>query len=75
MISAVRNVSRDYKLPGRETVRGPLLDNFFENNTKNQRDKLLNGADKYKLHFKGYGATIKDTPLINILAGEVHLPV
>ena len=29
MISAVRNVSRDYNMPGRETVRGLLLDEFF----------------------------------------------
>ena len=51
MISAARNVSRDYKMPGRETVRGPLLDNCFENNIKNQREKLINGADIYGLHF------------------------
>ena len=49
MISASRNVSRYYKLPGSETVQGPLLDNCFENHIK--------------------------TPLLNILAGGVHLPV
>ena len=43
MISADRNISSDYKMPGRETVRGLLLDNFFENYMKNQREKLLNG--------------------------------
>ena len=35
MISAARNVSRDYNLPGRETVQGPLFDNCFEDHTKN----------------------------------------
>ena len=30
MIRAARNVSRDYNLPGRETVRGQLLDFFLE---------------------------------------------
>ena len=44
MISYARNVSRDYKLPGRDRVRGPLLDNCSDNNIKNQREKLLNGA-------------------------------
>ena len=44
MISATRNVSRDHKLQGWETVRGPLLDNFVENHIKNQREKLLNRA-------------------------------
>ena len=29
IISAARNVSRNYKLPGRETVPWPLLDNCF----------------------------------------------
>ena len=71
MISSTRNVSRDYKLPGRETVQGPLLDNCFENHIKNQREKLLNGADIYGLHFQGDGATIKDTTLLNIFSGGV----
>ena len=29
----------------------------------------------YVLCFQGDGATIKDTPLLNILAGGVYLPV
>ena len=44
MISAARNVSRSYKLPGRETVQGPLLDKKFENHIKNQCENLLNGS-------------------------------
>ena len=74
MIRAYRNVSRDYKLPGRETVRGPLIDNCFDNHTKNQNEKLLNGADIYGFNFQGYCETIKDTPLLNILAGGGYLP-
>ena len=45
MVSAARNVPRDYKLPGRETVRGVFLDNCFDNHIKNQSEKLLNGAE------------------------------
>ena len=75
MISAARNVSRDYKLPDMETVRGMQLGKFFENHIKNQREKLLNGADIYELHFQGDGETIKDTPLLNILAVGVYLPM
>ena len=75
MISAIRNVSRYYKLPGRETVRGALPDNCFENHTKNQLEKLLNEAEIYGLHFQGDGATIKETPLLNILTGCLYLPV
>ena len=75
MISSDRNFSRDYNLQGRETVQGTLLDNYFESHTKNQHEKLLNGADIYGLHCKGDDATIKDTHLLNILAGGVYLPV
>ena len=56
-------------------MRGPFLDNVFDNDTKNQREKLLNGAETYGLHFQGDGATIKETTLINILAGRFYLPV
>ena len=52
-----------------------MLDNCFENHIKNQREKLLNGADIYGLHFQGDGATIKDTLLLNILDGGGYLPV
>ena len=73
-ISASINLSRYYKLPGREMVQGTLLDNCFENNINNQLEKLLNGVYIYGLYFQGDGATIKDKPLLNILAGVVHLP-
>ena len=52
-----------------------MLDNFFDNHIKDQHEKFLNGADIYGLHFQGDGATIKDTPLLNILAEVVYLPV
>ena len=48
---------------------------FFCDHIKNQREKLLNRADIYGLHFQGDCATIKDTPLLNILAAGVYLPV
>ena len=53
----------------------PLLDNCFDNHIKNQREKLLNGADIYGIHFQGDGAKIKETPLLNIFAGGVYLHV
>ena len=52
-----------------------MSDNCFDNHIKNQREKFLTGADIYGLHFQGDGATIKDTPLLNILAGGVYLPM
>ena len=52
-----------------------MLDNCFDNHIKNQHDRLLNEADIYGLRFQGDSATIKDTLLLNILAGRVELPV
>ena len=51
MIRAARNVSMYYKLTGRETVRGPFLDNCFENHIHNQCEKLLNRKDIYGINF------------------------
>ena len=56
-------------------MQGPLLEFFFENHINNQCEKLLNRADIHRLHVQCDGAKIKDTPLINILSGEVYLPV
>ena len=75
MISTARNISRDYKLPGREKVQGTLLDNCFENHIKNQRENLINGVDIYGLHFQGDGTTTNDTTLLNILYGGVYIHV
>ena len=75
MIGTSRNVSSDYKPPGRETVLGPLIDNCFDNNIKNQREKLLNRTDIYGLHFQGDSATIKENLFLNILCGKFYLPV
>ena len=56
-------------------MQGLLLDNVFENHIKNKRDKLLNEAYIYGLHFQGDCATIKGTTLLNILVGGVYLTV
>ena len=52
-----------------------MINKCFGNNIKKQREKFLNGADIYGIHFQGDGETINDTPLLNILSGGVHLPV
>ena len=36
IVSAARNVSRYYKLSGRETVQGLLIDKCFDNHINNQ---------------------------------------
>ena len=43
----------------------PLLYNCFENNTKNQREKFLNGKDIYGLHFQGDGEALIGMTIFN----------
>ena len=63
-----------YNLMGRETVKGALFDKCFGNHIKNKCEKLINMAEIYGLHFKGDGATIKETPsLIFYLGGFTYL--
>ena len=56
-------------------MRGPFTDNCFENHIKNKLEKLLKGAYICGIHFQGDGATIKNTPLLNILDVWIYLPV
>ena len=52
-----------------------MIEMCFDNYIKNQCWKLLNRADRYGIHFQGDGATIKYTPLLDILSGGVRLSV
>ena len=70
MMSTARNISMDYNLPKREAVKGSFLYKCFERHIKNQHEKFLNGAEVYEIHVQYDGATIKDTPLLNILSGK-----
>ena len=56
-------------------MQGSFLNKCFENHIKKQREKLLNKADIYGIHFQVDGATIKYTSILNILDGWVNLPV
>ena len=56
-------------------MQWPLLDHCFDNHIKNQREKLLNGAYIYRLHFQGDGTTINEMPLLNVLDEGFHIPV
>ena len=75
MISYYRNVSRNWKILGRETVWGQIPEICFDNYINNQCWNLIKRADIYGIHFQGNGATIKYIPLLDTLSGRVCLPV
>ena len=74
MIMHARNISSDFKFPGREKIRGPLLTACHDRHMLTVKEKLLNEAHIYGNHAQGDGANI-GVPLVNVLMGGVHLPV
>lgn len=75
VLQLAKNVSKKYIAPGRNKVAGELLDLNYQLYKKQMSEKLLKEADVYGLAFFGDGATVRKTPLINILASSVHQPV
>ena len=65
---AVQQCGADYKPPGRNMVSGKLLDATFESYYHEEVGKLFEEPDLYSISVYGDGATIKTTPLINVLA-------
>jgi hypothetical protein len=65
---AVQQCGADYKPPGRNMVSGKLLDTTFESYHHEEAGKLFEEPDFYSISVYGDGATIKTTPLINLLA-------
>lgn len=75
VLTLAKLVTKKYIPPGRNKVAGELLDLNYELYIKNTTELLMKEADVYGLTFFGDAATVKKTPLINILASSVHLPV
>ncbi len=65
---AVQQCGADYRPPGRNMVSGKLLDATFESYYHEEVGKLFEEPDLYSISVYGDGATIKTTPLINVLA-------
>ena len=75
VLELAKNAPKKYKPPGRNLVAGELLDMNYQLYKDKMMEKLQVDADIYGLSFFGDGATVKKSPLINILASSVELPV
>jgi hypothetical protein len=74
VLTCAKQAPKNYTPPNRNIIAGKLLDinyNIYQNKTT---EKLLKDAEIYGLTFFGDGATIRKSPLINILASSVHEP-
>lgn len=75
VLTLAKVASKKYIPPGRNKVAGELLDLNYQIYKQKMMEMLQKDADIYGITFFGDGATVKKSPLINILASSVHLPV
>ena len=75
VLTLAKVVSKKYVPPGRNKIAGELLDLNYELYMKKTSELLLKESEIYGITFFGDAATVKKSPLINILASSVHLPV
>jgi len=74
MVRMCRLVDKDFAIPIRFKIGGELLDINFANITAINKGKLLAEASTNGMTFLGDGATIKQMPLLNILAMSGFTP-
>jgi hypothetical protein len=75
VLNLARTVGNKYEPPDRNSVSGELLDLNYNEYIKKNLVLLQKDIEIFGLTFFGDGATIKKTPLINILASGVHKSV
>ncbi len=75
VLTLAKLVSKKYIPPGRNKIAGELLDLNYQLYKSKMTENLLKDAEVYGMTFFGDGATVRKSPLINILASSVHCPV
>lgn len=75
VLSQAKFASKKYVPPGRNKVAGELLDLNYQLYKEQIMENVLKEADVYGISFFGDGATIKKSPMMNILVSSVHQPV
>jgi hypothetical protein len=74
VIAEAKNVGTKYQTPNRNRMSGPLLDGLYESNYDEMMRTLLIDSRIFGISIFGDGATITNTPLINILAASPNNP-
>jgi hypothetical protein len=73
-LNLAKSATSNFKPPGRNKVAGELLDLNFQLYREDMKTKLIKDAQFFGISFFGDGATVKKTPMVNILASSVYLP-
>ena len=66
---------REYDIPSRETIRGPILYTGYATMREIHTKNILNKAEVSVLSGSVYGSTVNKNPLMNSIAHETHYPV
>jgi hypothetical protein len=74
VLTYAKQAPKNYTPPNRNLVAGSLLDLNYDIYKNQTIEMLLKDADVYGITFFGDGATVRKSPLINILASSVHEP-
>jgi len=74
VLTCAKQAPKNFTPPNRNLVAGKLLDLNYQIYKTQTTEMLLKDADTYGLSFFGDGATIRKSPLINILASSVGEP-
>jgi hypothetical protein len=72
VLTCAKQAPKNYTPPNRNLVAGTLLDLNYDIYRNQTIEMLLKDADVYGITFFGDGATVRKSPLINILASSVH---
>lgn len=74
VLTYAKQAPKNYTPPNRNLVAGSLLDLNYDIYKNQTIEMLLKDANIYGITFFGDGATVRKSPLINILASSVHEP-
>jgi hypothetical protein len=74
MLKHIQQCGSSYKPPTRYEIGGTLLDSTFETYYEEELKKLMEDIYIYGASIYGDGATVKGTPLINVMASSPNNP-
>ena len=74
ILQVAKSAPNDYSAPKRNIVSGALLDTTYQNDLERNFKELLADADTHGLGMTGDGATIKGSPLMNVLCTGFNVP-
>lgn len=74
VLQYAKQAPKNYTPPNRNLVAGKLLDLNYDIYKNQTIEMLLKDSDVYGITFFGDGATVRKSPLINILASSIHEP-